>query len=252
MASKWSRLLGSLRQLETKMQTVSPAKAGFLTIAVAAALWAHPFGQDAPTQETANKSAQRIEAPADEAKGLPPRAAPTDYQAIAKAGPLTIGAEFAGHSVPTADGAYNTDDYVVVEVGVFGAPDARARLSHAEFTLRINGKKDGQPTVPYEMVRSSLTDPSWSPPKEENKSKTTLGGAGGTAVDNTQAPVHMPMDLRLTMEQHVRTAVMLQGDRPLPQAGLLFFEFHGKTKKIRSLELIYSGPGGPATLDLQP
>ena len=35
-------------------------------------------------------------------------------------------------------------------------------------------------------------------------------------------------------------------------AGLLFFEYRGKTKKIRSIELIYSGPAGKAALDLQP
>jgi len=234
------------------MQELFVPRAGFMAIAVTAcALWAHPAGQDAASPETAKNDTQALAAPADEAKGLPPRASPTDYQAVAKAGDLTIGAEFAGHSVPTADGAYETDDYVAVEVGVFGPPNARARLSHEDFTLRINGKKEGQPSVPYEMVRSSLTDPEWSPPKDENKSKTTLGGAGGNA-NETPAPVHMPMDLRLPMEQHVRTAVMLQGERTLPQAGLLFFEFHGKTKRIRSLELLYKGSAGKATLDLQP
>ena len=227
-------------------------RAGLLAVAATAcALWAHTAGQDPPNPEAPKTDTQSLSAPADEAKGLPPRAAPTDYQAIAKAGNVTIAADFAGHSVPTADGAYSTDDYVAVEVGVFGPPDAKLRLSHGDFVLRINGKKDGQPSVPYEMVRSSLTDPEWSPPKDENKSKTTLGGAGGNA-NETPAPVHMPMDLRLPMEQHVRTAVMLQGERALPQAGLLFFEFHGKTKRIRSLELVYSGPAGKATLDLQP
>ena len=34
----------------------------------------------------------------DEAKGLPPRAAPGDYQAQAKAGEVTIAAEFVGGS----------------------------------------------------------------------------------------------------------------------------------------------------------
>jgi len=229
------------------MQGIDVRRAGIIAMA-AAGLWASAAGQDPPAQPA---PAAR-EAPADEAKGLAARANPLEYQAQAKAGPLTIGAEFMGHSVPTADGIYSTDDYVVVEVGVFGPADTKARLSHGDFTLRISGKKEPQPNVPYEVVRGSLTDPEWSPPKDENKSKTTLGGAGGAAQDNTQAPVHMPMDLRLTMEQHVRKAVMLQGERTLPQAGLLFFEYHGKTKKIRSIELIYSGPAGHAALDLQP
>jgi hypothetical protein len=45
---------------------------------------------------------------------------------------------------------------------------------------------------------------------------------------------------------------MQEGDRPLPQAGLLFFLYHGKVENIRSLELIYSGAAGNATLTLQP
>jgi hypothetical protein len=45
---------------------------------------------------------------------------------------------------------------------------------------------------------------------------------------------------------------MQEGDRPLPQAGLLFFLYRGKTESIRSLELIYNGAAGTATLTLQP
>jgi len=45
---------------------------------------------------------------------------------------------------------------------------------------------------------------------------------------------------------------MQEGDRPLPQAGLLFFRYGGKTEGIKSIELIYSGAAGKASLDLQP
>ena len=62
----------------------------------------------------------------------------------------------------------------------------------------------------------------------------------------------MPMELRRAMEQRVQRVAMLEGDRALPQAGLLFFEYRGKTQSIRSLELIYSGAAGNATLALQP
>src|SRR5690348_13551114 len=74
-------------------------------------------------QNTPGKDAQV------EAKGLPPRAAPADYQAQAQAGAVTIAAEFTAHSVPTAQGPLSTEDYVVVETALYGAPGARARLS---------------------------------------------------------------------------------------------------------------------------
>ena len=66
------------------------------------------------------------------------------------------------------------------------------------------------------------------------------------------APVHMPIELQRAMAQHVQKAALPEGDRALPQAGLIFFEYRGKTERIHSLELIYTGPAGKATLTLQP
>src|SRR4029077_5088291 len=85
--------------------------------------------------------AQSRDATANEVKGMPARVAPTEYQAHGEAGPLTIAADFTGHSVATPEATYTTEDYVVVEVGLFGAPGARAKLSTGDFSLRINGKK---------------------------------------------------------------------------------------------------------------
>jgi hypothetical protein len=42
------------------------------------------------------------------------------------------------------------------------------------------------------------------------------------------------------------------GEHALPEAGLLFFQYRGKTESIHSIELIYAGPAGEATLNLQP
>jgi hypothetical protein len=197
-------------------------------------------------------SVQAQDTPASELKGMPPRVAPSEYQAQAQAGAVTVAAEFMGHSVPTPEGIYTTEDYVVVEAGLFGAPQARAKLSIGDFSLRISGKKTPLPTQPYELVFKSLKDPEWEPPKAESKSKTSIGGGGGGDTSSTPAPVHMPIELRRTMERRVQKASMLEGDRALPQAGLLFFEYRGKTQGIRSLELIYTGPAGNATLALQP
>jgi hypothetical protein len=197
--------------------------------------------------------AQAPDQPGKEAlKGLPPRVSPTEYQAHAQAGAVTIAAEFMGHSVPTPDGTYTNEDYVVVEAALFGPPDARTKLATGDFSLRINGKKVALPCQPYELAFKSLKDPEWEPPSKEAKSKTSIGGNGGADAGATPVVVHMPMDLRRAMEQRVQKAVMLEGDRALPQAGLLFFEYRSKTQGIRSLELIYSGAAGNATLTLQP
>jgi len=212
------------------------------------------FSVLAQDQDAASKDAQqRKDALANEVKGLPPRAAPSEYQAQARAGVVTIAAEFMGHSVPTPEAIYSNEDFVVVEVGVFGPPEARTTLSTGDFSLRINGRKIALTSQPYELAFKSLKDPEWEPPnKSESKSKTSIGDGGGGTGDSAPAPVHMPIELKRAMEQRVRRSKMLEGDRPLPQAGLLFFEYRGKTQNIRSIELIYSGPAGSASLALQP
>jgi hypothetical protein len=189
-------------------------------------------------------------------KGMPPRTAPTEYQAQAQAGTVTIGAEFMGHAVPTPEQTVSAEDYVVVEAGLFGPPGARTTLSRDDFSLRINGKKNLLPSEPYELVFKSLKDPEWQPPVTEDskgsKGGLTTGGGGGGGDKVPPVPPKMPFPLRRAMEQHVQKAAMQEGERPLPQAGLLFFLFRGKTEGIKSLELLYSGAAGKATLTLQP
>ena len=191
-----------------------------------------------------------------QAKGMPPRATAADYQAQAQAGDVTIGAEFLGHAVPTPEQTVSAEDYVVVEAGLFGPPGARITLARDDFSLRINGKKTSLPSEPYELVFKSLKDPQWQPPEppepKESKGGLTTGGGGGGGDKLPPIPPKMPFPLRRAMEQHVQKAAMQEGDRPLPQAGLLFFLYRGKTESIKSLELIYSGAAGKTTLTLEP
>jgi len=189
----------------------------------------------------------------NETKGLPPRAAPSDYQAHAQAGTMTVVGEFMGHAVPVPEGPLTTEDYVVVEAGLFGPADARIKLSIDDFSLRINGKKTRLSSQPYVLVTRSLKDPEWVPPgAPEPKSKGSFG-TGGQSDSNSPPPVvHVPIELQRAMARHVQKAALPEGDRALPQAGLIFFQYRGKRETIRSIELNYDGPAGQATLTLQP
>jgi hypothetical protein len=46
--------------------------------------------------------------------------------------------------------------------------------------------------------------------------------------------------------------VLPEGDRALPVAGLIFFQYHGKAQNMKGMELVYSGPAGTVSLPLQP
>jgi hypothetical protein len=144
----------------------------------------------------------------------------------------------------------------VVETGLFGAPDARITLSVDNFSLRINGKKAPLPSEPSGRVIGSVKDPEFEPPAAPSSSKTKTmigGGGGGGQGDNTPpAPVKVPFAVQRAMGERVQKASLAEGDRALPQAGLLFFGYRGNRKGIRSVELIYNGPAGQATLTLQP
>jgi len=186
-----------------------------------------------------------------EAQGLPPRTA-ADYPAQAKAGDITIAAEFDGHNVPTEEQTLTSEDFVVVEVALFGPPGTHTQISRDDFSLRVNRKKTPLPSQSYVVVFSSLKDPTWVSPEAEKakESKTTIGGGGGSQ-DNTPPVIHVPIELQRAMQIHTQKAALPLGDRSLPQAGLLFFQYRGKEKGINSLELIYSGAAGKATVVLQ-
>ncbi|MEP6536890.1 MAG: hypothetical protein ABJF23_16290 [Bryobacteraceae bacterium] len=188
--------------------------------------------------------------PVEKVPGLPPRLAATDYQSHASAGTVTIAAEFTGHSVPTPQETLNSEDYVVVETALFGPADTKLILSVEDFALRVNGKKT-LPRQPFGMVFQSLKNPELEPPASAAKSKTNVGSGG--QGDSAPPPVyHIPPDVKHAMQQHVQKAALPLGERGLPVAGLIFFQYRGKTQNIQSLELIYSGPAGKATLALQP
>ncbi len=113
-------------------------------------------------------------------------------------------------------------------------------------------KKNPLPSRPYGLVVSSLKDPEWNPPESEqsksSKPKTSFGGQGDSS--GPPPPVKIPIEVQRSMAQRTKKAALAIGNRPLPQAGLLFFQHRGKVENITSAELIYNGPGGKATVAL--
>ena len=188
------------------------------------------------------------------AQGLPPRTAPSDYPVQAKLGAVTLAGEFAGHGVPTPDGPLSSDSYVVVEVALFGPAGTRLPISFRDFSLRINNKKNATPAEPWEQVGGSVKDPEWVPPEKPEKGSGGIlsGGGGGGAGNDSKEPPRPPAELRRAWAQRVKQAALADGDRALPQDGLLYFSYGGNVKNLRSLQLIYAGAAGKATLNLQP
>jgi hypothetical protein len=215
-------------------------------------------GQTAPGAAVPGK-----ELPFD-AKGLPPRPTPADYPDQIDAGKVTIAAEFQGHAIPSLQGNLTTEDYVTVEAAFFGPPGARLKLSFADFSLRINGKKT-VPAQPYGAVLWNVKDPEWVPPEPvvskehpnlaatpEEKAMEKQPSSGGLNAGEKEPPpiIHVPLEVVRARQQRVQKSALPEGDRALPVAGLLFFSYSGKVEKIRTLDLVYSGAAGKAELTL--
>ncbi len=129
-----------------------PGTSALIATVLTAVAWHYALAQDAQSHEV---------------KGLPPRVTPAEYQAQAPAGAVTVAADFSlSHSVPASpDAIYTTEDYVVVEVGLFGPAGARLPLNYTDFSLRINGKKAPLPAQPYALTFKSLEDPTYLAPQ---------------------------------------------------------------------------------------
>lgn len=173
---------------------------------------------------------------------------------MGKAGDIVIGAEFDRHSVPTKEQALNTEDFVVVEVALYGPAGAKLNITLDDFSLRINGKKNVLRCQPYGRVLSSIKDPQWAPPDQgKEKSKTSLGtGGGGQDAGSPPPVVHPPFEMQRAMNVRTQKATLPLGERPLPQAGLLFFQYRGKADNLESVDLYYDGAAGRATIPLRP
>ena len=189
----------------------------------------------------------------DTAEGLAPRMSPKDYITMGKAGDVVIGAEFDRHSVPARELTLHTEDFVVVEVGIYGPPGAKLNISLDDFSLRINGKKNALHSQPYGRILSSIKDPQWAPPDQaKEKSKTSLGTGGGQDAGSPPPVVHPPFELQRAWNVHTQKAALPLGERPLPQAGLLFFQYRGKADSLDSVDLYYDGAAGRVTIPLRP
>jgi hypothetical protein len=217
----------------------------YVLIAISSALLCQPlFGQEAkPAADPKSR----------EMNGIPARTAATEYQTQTKAGAITIAADFDGHSVPTPESVFSTEDFIMCEVAFYGAPGTRLAMSFQDFSLRINGSKKLVPAIGDQFVFKSLKDPEWVPPAPPEKSKTGINaGGGGGQGDPPPVTPKMPIDVERRMEQKVLKAALPEGERALPASGIIFFQYGGRVKGIRSLELVYAGSAGKATLSLQP
>ncbi|HVX65812.1 MAG TPA: hypothetical protein VHA11_04375 [Bryobacteraceae bacterium] len=192
--------------------------------------------------------------------GTTPKAAPSGYPAQARAGELSLGAEYLIHSLPAPGGNFFLEKYLVVEVAVYPPADRALDLTNGMFTLRVFGKKKQElrPDSPG-MVAYVVEQGDWRRP-------TGLQAAAGPVVlgapervprfpgDPTapqprtqpvppQAPGGIERPAAATASDAIREAALPEGPAKGPVSGFLFFPYKGKLKSIESAQLVFHGAG---------
>lgn len=208
--------------------------------------------------------------------GTTPKAKATDYPVHAQAGGAWLGAEYLVRSIPVRQQTLVTQDYLVVEVALYPAPGQPLLVSDAQFTLRLNGKKQVLHAQAPGFVAASLKYPDW----ERRPSLVGYGGLGDAGViigrpeqterfpgDNRNSRTRLPAPPRAPApedpsglpkeevpppDQLVVEAALPGGAARGPVGGYLYFAHKGKTRSIKTLELLYEGPAGKAVLPLLP
>lgn len=190
-----------------------------------------------------------------------PRSKVSGYPAHAKLPAMEIGAEYLLNSIALDKGMYIAKDHLVLEVAIFPSTQAGVNVASSQFTLRVNNKTILYPDSPG-AVASSLKYPDW----QTRPTMTAEAGVGnGSVILGAPPPVaRFPGDRRADrppvprvpeppdptgqpkaadqpIETQIAIAALPEGPSQKPVKGLLFFGFSGKTKSIKTLDLIYDG-----------
>jgi hypothetical protein len=184
---------------------------------------------------------------------------------------ITLAAENLVHSLPTPGGTLVANDYLVIEVAFFGPPKAHFKPNGGSFALRINHQKTALAPDPPGSVANSIQFSDWTQKPRLSASAGNDDIMIGTSRTNVphfpgdptgsnppvpgNSPEHDPnvpaKELDTPIDQRVMNVSLESAGDAVPIHGLIYFQYLGNTKKIKSLELIYDGPLGKAILNLQ-
>lgn len=182
----------------------------------------------------------------------------------------SIGADFLGKYLPVPGATVYSDEYIFVEVALFGAPGRKIDIHTGQFVLKINGRE--LKSRPPGMVTLEDNFPEMVARPEivmdggVGNGEAQVGGPETKQRFPGDDPAHTPHRIPQastdpsqgqvsksgkTPDEIVKASELPEGSHALPLAGYLFFVYEGKLKKIKHAELEYTGPLGGASLTLR-
>ena len=182
-----------------------------------------------------------------------------EYPAHAAAGKADLGAEYLVHSLPSGTETFFVADYLVLDVGVF--PKGEINLRQGDFRLRINGSISLTPIAPEMMAfairagdfqTAASGDPNGTVTRRQPQERFPGDPQARVPVPPRAPDPNRPNGppARETANAAAIRMALPEGRYHGPEIGFLYFPYEGKTKKIKSLELLYAGDAGEATLKI--
>ena len=201
--------------------------------------------------------------------GTTPKASEQDYPVRAKLEKLSIGAEYLVHSFSSGRQMFIAKDYLVVEVALFPAKGENLLVNASHFSLRVNGRKQALSPQAPEIVANALRYPDpntghglqptaqlgpivLGQPRPTERFPGDPNGQTGRLPPGapTDDPSGADKEPPVKAEELAVQAALPEGEHHGPTSGFLYFPYRGNIHRIRSLELVFAGPAGSATLPL--
>ena len=198
--------------------------------------------------------------------GTTPKPSAQDYPAHTTIEKLSLGAEYLVHSFSSGRDMFIAKDYLVVEVALFPPAGQALVADPSHFSLRVNNRKQALAPESPEIVASTLKYPDqrFGPHSVAQVGPVIFGQPQpterfpGDPNARTGPPRPVPDDNLggldkqppVTATELAVQAALPAGEHHGPTSGYLYFPYRGKVGHIRSLELVFAGPAGGATLQL--
>ncbi len=198
------------------------------------------------------------------AQGTETKRKASEFPVQVKAGSLEIGADFMVRLISYGRESFVSDNFLVVEVALYPEPGTQFEVKLADWTMRVNGKKETLFAQTPQTVSQFLQYPRWEqPPIAQGGSPADIGERfpgdprarrypmprvptqpdSGTQPEETK---------RLSAAEVVAKAALPEGARKTAVSGLLYFPWKGNPMKLKSVELFTTaGSGDPVTIRLR-
>jgi hypothetical protein len=196
------------------------------------------------------------------------REKPTSFPASIDLAEFAIGAEYMGRQFFAEGKAYDSGDFIAVEVGLFPNPGTKLEVAASRFALKLNGKR----SLVYAQSTGTVSNAMRMKPWDNGRRRLEVGGGVGGAdvvVGRPTRTERFPGDNQGRMPSPPRAPApdyQANVERPpeepigdlLTRAGLpegpadkmvrgyLFFPYSGKLASLKRVELVslFENSGG--------